>query len=170
MNYEIIIATTAPSAYKEVLTLQELHFMQEQCLNRIFIYTGDLFVVVGTKIIKFGVDESVKEQWALVFELKSFKESTVVEIMCDDCGRETVVKPENVNIFGVTIKTMLEDPDFAQVLVRLMKKEGNDLLPQTLQPLGHENCSGRERHHDGVRGSDSVKGPAAILGPKAKSG
>jgi len=124
----IVIASTAPSSYAEVISIDALNQMRNDVLGKALYHWGKLWVVTEAEtvpIVSVCDDCDRDVTYSLIADLVPMdKVNDAVEAECDYCSHTSNLAPERVTLCEVPLDVCLKDDAFVKVLARLMRDRG----------------------------------------------
>lgn len=125
----LVIASTAPSSYADVISIDALNQMRSDVLGKTLFHRDQLWVVSDAEVVPVqhvSVTRdavTVEEKpFILIVDLELAADADgVVEANCELCGRTGSSRPDQVTLCGVPLDVCLRSPEFTRVLAQLMK-------------------------------------------------
>lgn len=134
----IVIATTAPSSFAEVISIDALNQMRNDVLGKTLYHWGKLWVVteaetVPTVDVHADFDRDVI--YSLIADLVPMdKVNDAVEAECDYCPHASSLAPERAKLCEVPLDVCLKDDAFVKALARLMRDRGIGFFQGAVTP------------------------------------
>lgn len=127
---KLMVGSTTPSSFAEVISLEALKEMQLRSLGKTLFYCDQLWVISDAEVVPVVDIADVADKnvtFVLTVDLTLVADAeNMVHTDCEMCGRVSHLRPDQAELGGVPLDICLRDQQFARVLARLMQKQGID--------------------------------------------